>query len=54
MRSVLIVEASTPAAVNSLILSLQYNRRPDLVSPVVFLTTIGNLATMGALLSLLR
>jgi malate permease and related proteins len=53
LRSVLIVEASTPAAVNSLILSLQYNRRPDLVSPVVFLTTVGNLATMGIVLSLL-
>jgi len=53
LRAVLIVEASTPAAVNSLILSLQYNRRPDLVSSVVFLTTVGNIATMGALLSFL-
>ena len=53
LRSVLIVEASTPAAVNSLILSLQYNRRPDLASSVVFLTTIGSLGTMGILLTLL-
>ncbi len=53
LRSVLIVEASTPAAVNSLILSLQYDRRPDLVSSVVFLTTVGNIATMWLLLTVL-
>ncbi len=53
LRSVLIVEASTPAAVNALILSLQYDRRPDLVSSVVFLTTIGNIFTMWLLLTLL-
>ena len=53
LRSVLIVEASTPAAVNSLVLSLQYGRRPDLVSSIVFFTTLGNIATMGLLLSFL-
>ena len=54
LRTVLIVQASTPTAVNALVLSLQYNRRPDLVSSVVLLTTVGNLATMSALLNLLR
>ena len=54
LRAVLIVEASTPTAVNALILSLQYNRRPDLTASVVLLTTVGNLATMSVLLTLLR
>lgn len=53
LRAVLIVEGSTPSAVNSLILALQYNRRPDLVSSVVLLTTVGNIVTMGVLLTLL-
>lgn len=54
LRAVLIVEASTPTAVNALILSLQYDRRPDLTASVVLLTTMGNLATMSVLLTLLR
>jgi predicted permease len=54
LRVVLIVEASTPTAVNALILSLQYDRRPDLTASVVLLTTVGNLATMSVLLMLLR
>lgn len=54
LRAVLIVQASTPTAVNALILSLQYNRRPDLTASVVLLTTVGNLATMSVLLTLLR
>ncbi len=53
LRAVLLVEASTPTAVNALVLALQYDRRPDLVSSVVFLTTIGNIATMWLLLTLL-
>ncbi len=53
LRAVLIIEGSTPSAVNSLILALQYNRRPTLVSSVVLLTTVGNIATMGVLLMLL-
>jgi len=54
LRAVLVVQSSTPTAVNALILSLQYHRRPDLVSSVVLLTTLGNLATMSVLLMLLR
>jgi len=53
LRAVLIVEGSTPSAVNSLILALQYNRRPELVSSVVLLTTVGNIVTMWVLLTLL-
>ena len=54
LRAVLIVQASTPTAVNALILSLQYQRRPQLTATVVLLTTVGNLATMSILLTLLR
>ena len=54
LRTVLIVQASTPTAVNALILSLQYQRRPQLTAAVVLLTTVGNLATMSMLLTLLR
>ena len=54
LRAVLIVQTSTPTAVNALVLSLQYNRQPDLTASVVLLTTVGNLATMSVLLSLLQ
>jgi len=54
LRSVLIIEASTPTAVNALILSLQYRRRPELTASVVMMTTLGGLATTGLLLWLLR
>jgi hypothetical protein len=53
LRSVLIIEGSTPAAVNALLLSLQYNRRPDLSASILFITTVGSLATMTILLTLL-
>ena len=54
LRAVVIVQASTPTAVNALILSLQYKRRPQLTATVVLLSTVGNLATMSVLLELLR
>ena len=54
LRAVLIVQASTPSAVNALVLSLQYQRRPQLTATVVLLTTVGNLATMSILLTLFR
>lgn len=50
LRAVLIVEGSTPAAINSLLLALQYDRRPDLVAAVVLLTTAGSVLTIGLLL----
>ncbi len=53
LRSVLIIEGSTPTAVNALLLSLQYNRRPDLTASILLLTTVGNLVTMTVLLTLL-
>jgi predicted permease len=53
LRTVLIIEASTPTAVNTLILALQYHRDPDLVASVVLLTTLGSVLTMGLLLAFL-
>ncbi len=53
LRAALILEASTPTAINALILSLQYNRRPDLTASVVLLTTIGGVGTTALLLWLL-
>ncbi|MCI2425884.1 AEC family transporter [Candidatus Acetothermia bacterium] len=53
LRAVLIIQASTPTAVNTLILTLRYNRRADLVAAIVLLTTVGSLITIGILLSLL-
>lgn len=50
LRGVLILEASAPAAVNAMIISLQYNRAPRLVSGTLLLTTLGSLATISALL----
>jgi len=45
LRAVLLVEASTPTAINFLLLALQYDRRPDLVAGRVFLTTAGSAVT---------
>jgi len=53
LRAVLILEASTPTAVNALVLSLQYNRRPELTASIILLTTIGGVATTTLLLWLL-
>jgi len=53
LRAVLIIEGSTPTAVNALLLALQYDRRPDLTASILLLTTVGNLVTMTALLTLL-
>lgn len=39
VRGALIVEGSVPTAVNSLILALQYKRRPDLAASVLLLST---------------
>jgi predicted permease len=53
MRAVLIIEASTPTAVNALILSLQYRRRPELSAAIVLLTTLGGVGVTTLLLWLL-
>ncbi len=53
LRSVLILEASAPTAVNALILSLQYERRSELTASIVLLTTLGGLGVTSLLLWLL-
>ncbi len=53
LRAVMIIEASTPTAVNALILSLQYKRRSELSASVVLLTTIGGVGVTSLLLWLL-
>jgi len=53
LRTVLILQASTPTAVNALILSLQYERRSELTASVVLLTTLGALGVTSLLLWLL-
>ncbi|MDD5220538.1 MAG: AEC family transporter [Candidatus Bipolaricaulis sp.] len=53
VRSILILEAGTPTAVNALILSLQYNRRSELSAAVVLLTTIAGVGVTSVLLWLL-
>ena len=54
LRSVLIVEASMPSAINALILSMHFNRRPELAATVVFLTTVLSLGTLTLILSILN
>jgi len=53
LRSVLIVEASMPSAVNSLILAMHFDRKPELAASIVFLTTVLSLGTLTVVLSLL-
>ncbi len=53
LRTVLILEASTPTAVNALVLSLQFDRRAELTASVVLLTTMGGLAVTSLLLWIL-
>ncbi|MFC2081886.1 AEC family transporter [Candidatus Bipolaricaulota bacterium] len=53
LRSVLIVEASMPAAINAMILSMHYKREPELVATVVLVTTALSLVTLTILLSIL-
>lgn len=46
LRSVLIVQASMPSAINAMILAVRYNRRPELAAGVVFVTTLLSLGTL--------
>jgi len=50
LRAVLILQASTPTAINALILSLQYERRSELTASIVLLTTVGGLGVTSLLL----
>jgi predicted permease len=54
LRSVLIAEASMPSAINALILSMHFNRRPELAATVLFLTTALSLGTLTLILSVLN
>ena len=54
LRSVLIVQSSMPSAINALILSMHFNRKPELAATVVFLTTVLSFGTLTAVLSLLN
>ena len=54
LRSVLIVQASMPSAINALILSMHFNRRSELAATVVFLTTVLSLGTLTLILSILN
>ena len=53
-RSVLILQASMPTAVNGLLFARQFETRPDLVATVLLLTTLGSLAVLPLLLSVVR
>jgi len=53
LQAVLIVEASMPSAVNSLILATQFRRNPELAATVVFVSTALSLITITILLTVL-
>ncbi len=53
LQAVLIVEASMPSAVNSLILATQFRRSPQLAATVVFISTTLSLVTITLLLIVL-
>ena len=52
-RTVLILQASMPTAVNGVVFARQFAARPDLVAATLVFSTVGSLATLPALLSLL-
>jgi predicted permease len=52
-RSVVILDSAMPAAVNASIIAAKYDREADLVSSVVFVTTIISLVSIPFLLSVL-
>ena len=53
IRAVVILDSAMPAAVNSSILAMKYKNEVDLVSSVVFVTTIASLVIIPFLLYLL-
>lgn len=52
-RTVVIVQASMPTAVNGVVFARQFGTRPALVAATLAFSTIGSLATLPLLLSLL-
>mgnify|MGYP001105995020 CR=1 FL=1 len=53
-QAVLILEASMPSAINAMILSMHFGRRPELAATVVFLTTVLSVGSITLLLSVLN
>ena len=53
-RSVVILDSAMPSAANTSILAMKYNNEPELVSSVVFVTTVASLVIIPVLLFLLR
>ena len=53
IRSVVILNSAMPAAVNSSLLATKYHNEGDLVSGVVFVTTVASLAVIPFLLHML-
>ncbi|MEN9934094.1 MAG: hypothetical protein RLZZ387_673 [Chloroflexota bacterium] len=51
---VVVLEASMPTAVNMVLYSAEFGARPRFVAGVVVVTTLGSLATLAALLTVLR
>jgi len=52
--AVLLVQGSMPSAINSMILAIRYDRRPELAASVVFVTTLASLASLTAILHLIH
>jgi predicted permease len=53
MRSVVILDSAMPAAANTAILAMKYNNESELISSVVFVTTVASLIVIPFLLSVL-
>lgn len=53
-RSVCIVQASMPTAVMATIVAMEFDARPQLVTGVVFASTLGSLVTLTVLLGILK
>lgn len=52
-RQVCIVESAMPAAVTPLIIAVEYNAKPKLVTSAIFVSTLASMLTLTILLSLL-
>ena len=53
-RQTMIVEASTPTAVTSTILALEFDARPDLITSIVFLSTLLSPLTLTVVIALVK
>jgi len=49
-QAVLVLQSSTPVAINGLLVARQYNVRPDLVATTLLLSTLGSVITVSVLL----